>query len=355
MKTVAAVLSKTGKPLKIEELDIPELKPGQVLVKIVFSGVCHTQLNEVKGLKGEDRFLPHTLGHEGSGVVEAIGLDVQKVKPGDRVVLTWIRGIGADVPSTSYKRKDNSIVNSGAISTFMTRSVISENRLVKIPDEMPLREAALLGCAIPTGAGVVFNTAKLSRGDTVAILGIGGIGSSALLAAKFKKASIIIAVDIFNNKLQKALKLGATHTINARNQDVLSEISRITDGCGVDFAIECAGKKQSMEIAFQSVRNNGGLCVLAGNLSQGECISIDPFDLIKGRRIVGSWGGETKPDGDIPVYVKYFLSGRMKLDQLITHYYQLAEVNQALNDLEKGKIGRALIDMQRIGNIIKHS
>jgi S-(hydroxymethyl)glutathione dehydrogenase/alcohol dehydrogenase len=345
VKTIAAVLEKINQPLKIEELTIPDLKPGQVLVNIAYSGVCHTQLNEVKGLKGEDKFLPHTLGHEGSGVVEAIGPGIGKVKPGDKVVLTWIRGSGADVPSALYKRKDGSMVNSGAVSTFMTKSVISENRLVKIPDAMPLREATLLGCAIPTGVGIVINTAMLSKGDTIAIFGMGGVGLSALLAAKLNQASIIIAIDILDHKLENALKFGATHAINAKKQAVLSEILRITDKGGVDCAIECAGKKESMEVAFQSVRDNGGLCVLAGNLPQGEHISLNPFDLIKGKRIIGSWGGETQPDRDIPTYVKYFLSGTLQLDRLITHSYSLGDVNQALDDLENGNIGRALIDM----------
>jgi S-(hydroxymethyl)glutathione dehydrogenase / alcohol dehydrogenase len=344
-KTEAAVLYELGKPLRMMTLTIPELKPGQVLVKVSYSGVCHSQLNEVKGLKGEDKFLPHTLGHEGSGVVETIGPGVGKVKPGDKVVLTWIRGSGADVPSALYKRTDGSIVNSGAVSTFMTKSVISENRLVKIPDEMPLREATLLGCAIPTGAGIVINTAKVSEGDTVAIFGIGGVGLSALLAAKFKQASIIIAIDVFDHKLDNALKFGATHVINAKNQEALSEILRITDRRGVDCAIECAGKKESMEIAFQSVRDSGGLCVLAGNLPHGERISLNPFDLIRGKRIIGSWGGETQPDRDVPKYVEYYLSGALQLDWLLTHSYSLGDVNQALDDLENGKIGRALIDM----------
>jgi len=348
MKTTAAILEKIKQPLKIEELTIPDLKPGQVLVNIAYSGVCHSQLNEVRGLKGEDKFLPHTLGHEGAGIVEAIGPGVGKVKSGDKVVLTWIRGNGADVPSVSYKRRDGSIINSGAISTFMTKSVISENRLVKIPDEMPLREATLLGCAIPTGAGIVINTAELSRGDTVAIFGMGGVGLSALLAAKLRQASVVIAIDVFDHKLDSALEFGATHVINAKKQAVLSEILDITDKRGVDFSIECAGKKESMEIAFQSVRDNGGLCVLAGNLPQGELISINPFDLIRGKRIIGSWGGGTHPDRDIPLYVKYFLSGTLHLDRLITHSYSLAGVNQALDDLENGKIGRALIDMRLV-------
>jgi len=344
MKTKAAVLYSINKELQIEELEIPKLKPGQVLVKIAYSGVCHSQLNEIKGLKGEDKFLPHTLGHEGSGVVEAVSTGVKKVKEGDKVVLTWIKGTGADVPATLYKRKDKSIVNSGAISTFMTRAIISENRLVKIPDEMPLREAVLLGCAIPTGAGIVMNTAKLSKGDTVAIFGIGGIGLSALLASKLKQASLIIAVDIFDNKLEEALRLGATYVINAEKEDVLSKILKITDNRGVDYAIECAGKKESMEIAFKSIRNNGGLCIIAGNLPCGKEISINPFDLIKGRHIIGTWGGETNPDRDIQFYASLYLEKKLNLHLIPVSFFGLEQINLAVKSLENGNIGRAIIE-----------
>jgi S-(hydroxymethyl)glutathione dehydrogenase/alcohol dehydrogenase len=345
MKNLAAVLYEINEPLQIEELTIPELKEGQVLVEIAYSGVCHSQLNEIHGLKGEDKFLPHTLGHEGSGIVERIGPGVRKVNPGDHVVLTWIKGSGADIPSALYTRSNGSIVNSGAISTFLTRAVISENRLVKIPDEMPLREAALLGCAIPTGAGIVMNTAKISTGSSVAIFGIGGIGLSALLAANMMGAKVIIAIDVIDYKLEQALSFGATHVINAKNQDIISSILNITDNRGVDFAIESAGRRESMENAFSSVRDNGGLCIIAGNLPQGEHISIDPFDLIKGKRIIGTWGGETQPDRDIPSYIDLYLSGKLQLDTLITNIYSLKQINQAFEDLNNGKVGRSLIDM----------
>jgi len=344
MKTQAAVLSEVNKPLIIEELLVPDLLAGQVLVKIAYSGICHTQLNEIRGLKGEDKFLPHTLGHEGSGIVEAIGADVKKVKIGDRVVLTWIKGSGADIAATAYKRKDGTIVNSGAISTFMTKAVVSENRLVKIPEEMPLREAALLGCAIPTGAGIVLNTAKIKTGDRLAIFGVGGIGLSAILAAKFKQASMIIAVDISDDKLKHSLKLGATHIINAKKQDVLAEILNITKKLGVDYAIECAGKKESMEGAFRSVRDKG-ICVIAGNLPQGEQISINPFDLIKGKQIIGTWGGETRPDNDIPLYADWYLKDKLDLKVIIAQCYKLSEINEAFNDFTQGRTGRMLINM----------
>lgn len=345
MDTLAAILSEINKPLIIEELLIPDLKAGQVLVKIAYSGICHTQLNEMRGLKGEDRFLPHTLGHEGSGIVEAIGAEVKKVKIGDRVVLTWIKGNGLDIPASSYKRNDGSIVNSGAISTFMAKAVVAENRLVKIPEEMPLREAALLGCAIPTGAGIVINTLNIAAGKSIAIFGMGGIGLSALLAAKVKGASKIIAIDISKDKLKQSTLLGATDVLNAGDNSVIESIMKITDNQGVDYAIESAGKKESMEMAFKSVRDKGGLCVIAGNLSFGEKIKIDPFDLIKGKRIIGTWGGQTQPDRDIPVYADWVISGGLNLKQLVGRVFELKDINQAIEYMERGAVGRVLIDM----------
>ena len=346
MKTLAAVLSEINKPLRIEELLVPDLLAGQVLVRISYSGICHTQLNEMRGLKGKDRFLPHTLGHEGSGVVEAIGADVKKVKIGDRVVLTWIKGSGSDIPATSYKRKDGSIVNSGAISTFITKAVISENRLVKIPDEIPLREAALLGCAIPTGAGIVLNTMDISAGKSIAIFGMGGIGLSALLAAKAKGALKIIAIDISEERLKQSISLGATHILNAKNDAVIEAIMKLTDNKGADYTVESAGKKESMEMAFKSVRDNGGLCVIAGNLSLGEKIQLDPFDLIKGKRIIGTWGGQTQPDRDIPMYSDWVISGKLNLKQLVCRVFALKDINEAVEYMENNAVGRVLIDME---------
>lgn len=345
MKTIAAVLCEINKDLQIEELEIPELKPGQVLVKIIYSGICHSQLNEIRGLKGEDKFLPHTLGHEGSGIVEAVGSGVKKVKPEDNVVLTWIKGSGVDVPSVLYKRKDGSMINSGAISTFMTRAIISENRIVKIADNMPLKEAALLGCAVPTGAGIVINTANVSNDKSIAIFGIGGIGLSVLLAAKIKGASTIIAIDISENRLKQASLLGATHILNPKKDDIIKSIKMITGSRGVDYAIESAGKRETMEAAFKSVRDKGGLCVIAGNLSHGQTIEIDPFDFIKGKRIIGTWGGETEPDRDIPMYVDWVLSGKLCLKKLICRVYDLKNINEAICYMEQDAAGRVLIEM----------
>lgn len=342
--TQAAVLYEPAKPLSLVRLEIPPLKPGQVLVEMAYSGVCRTQLLEIQGKKGPDRFLPHTLGHEGSGIVLEIGSAVKKVKPGDHVVLSWIKGVGGEVGSTRYE-SDTGMVNSGAISTFMTHTVTCENRITPISNIMPLREAALLGCAVPTGAGIVFNTVRMKPESSVAIFGLGGIGLSALMAASCMKAKKIIAVDIYDHKLEQASRMGATHTINARLGDVRKEVLGITDGCGVDYAIEAVGCREAMESAFNVVRSNGGLCVLAGNVSYGETVSIDPFDLIKGKRLIGTWGGETVPERDVRLYIEKYFNGDLPLGKLITHECPLEEINQVVRAMESGDVGRALIKM----------
>jgi S-(hydroxymethyl)glutathione dehydrogenase / alcohol dehydrogenase len=341
--TRAAVLVRQNEPLQLVELRLPDLLPGQVLVDIAWSGVCHTQLNEWSGRRGPDPYLPHTLGHEGAGRIAAAGRDVTKVRPGDHVVVTWIKGIGADVPGTVYESAIGP-VNSGAVSTFMERAVIAENRVVPIAPDMPLREAALLGCAIPTGAGIVLNSAGVRAGSSVCIFGAGGIGLSALLAAHAVGAAPIIVIDILPEKLAKARELGADLAINSAREDAVAAVHAATGGTGVDLAIEAAGSVQSMEAAFRATRR-GGLCVLAGNLAHGETIRIDPFELIAGKRLVGSWGGGAIPDRDIPDYVRRYRDGTLPLGQLISRDYRLEEINDAMRDLQDGRVVRALIAM----------
>lgn len=343
-KTQAAVLVETNRPLELIELELPGLKPGQVLVEVSHAGICRSQLHEIRGRRGPDRYLPHTLGHEGSGRVIQTGPGVKKVKPNDTVVLSWIKGRGAEVSSTSY-RSPLGKINSGAISTFMNQTLVSENRLFPIPSKLPLREAALLGCAFPTGAGIVYNTLQIPPGSTVAIFGAGGIGLSAILAAAGIEKVIVIAVDIYDAKLDHAKRLGARHLIHAKKQDPVATIFDITEKKGADYAIECAGCRESMEAAFECVRDQGGTCVLAGNLAHGEKISLDPFHLIKGKRIVGTWGGETVPDRDIPRYADLQLSGKLKLEDLISHEFSLVQINEAFQELENGSLARAVIKL----------
>ncbi len=343
MKTKAAILSELNKPLDIEIIETPELKEGQVLVKILYAGLCHTQVNEIKGFKGEDKFLPHLLGHEASGIVEEIGEGVTKVSKGDFVVLSWIKGLGLDCPSAKYQGEKKEI-NSGAISVFSNYAVISENRVFKIPKEVPPEVAALLGCAIPTGAGIIKNHVTESKGKTIAIFGLGGIGSSALLYAKTLEFTKIIAVDIHNSKLEFAKKLGATDIINSKEKNVIEKIKDLTEHKGVDYAIECSGVKTVMEQAFESL-NFKGLAIIAGNLRAGETISIDPFQLIVGKQIIGTWGGKTNPDEDILLYAKKYLDGNFMLEQLITKIFSLENIDDAVEALENGEVIRALIKL----------
>lgn len=343
-RTTAAILVQTGQPLELMDVTLPALKPGQLIVDIAYSGVCQTQLNEARGHKGPDRFLPHALGHEGSGIVREVSPEVTKVKPGDRVVLSWLKGSGLDVPGTVYEGAIGKI-NSGAISTFMTATVTCENRVTKIPDDMPLKEAALLGCAIPTGAGVVLNSIKLQAGQSLAVYGVGGIGLSAVMAAAALGGSPIIAIDVTPEKLALAKILGATHTINPLETDPVAMVRELTGGKGVDAALEAAGNTEVMELAFESVRNGGGVCFIAGNAPYGHTLRINPFSLIAGKVLKGTWGGDGQIDADIPRYVEMFTQGRLALDLLAKDVYDLTGINQALDDLEARKVTRAMIDM----------
>jgi len=338
----AAVLWECGKPLSIEEnLEIPGLKAGQVLVKMAYSGVCRSQLMEVNGSRGDDKYLPHLLGHEGSGVVLSVGQGVSKVSKGDWVILGWIKGAGINAEGVEYKL-GNKYINSGAVTTFSTHTIVSENRLVTIPQGIPKDIAVLFGCALPTGSGIVLNEIRPQIGSSIAFLGLGGIGLSGLLATKAFNCKDIIAIDVSEEKLEFAKKFGATHTINAK-ENVVSKVMEITNGNGVDYSVEAAGQIQTIELAFNIVRNNGGKCIFASHPENGKKISIDPFDLISGKNIKGSWGGDSFPDKDIPFLADLYRKGMMPLENLITKTYTLDEINLALEDLENANVFRPLI------------
>lgn len=341
MKTQAAVLCALNQPLEIWDLEIPKLARGQVLVDIAYSGVCRTQLNEIKGYKGPDAYLPHTLGHEGSGIVLDIGEGVAKVKPGDPVVLSWIKGSGIDAGGCKYGSSQG-LVNSGPISTFLHHAIISENRVIPISKDLPLREAALLGCALPTGAGVVFNQLRLTQGSSFAVFGAGGVGLSAILAAKFLKADPIVAIDISDEKLAQAQVLGATHLINSQNTNVLVAIRDMTAGKGIDRVLECVGQSVAMEAAFEATAPQG-VCVIAGNLPKGQKIQIDPFDLILGKKVIGSWGGNSDIERDVPRYTAMAHNKEISLSQLITHEAPLEKINELVFALAQGNVGRAVV------------
>ena len=343
MKTTAAVLVEAGRPLELGELEIPALKPGQVLVEVAFCGVCHTQLLEARGHRGPDRYCPHCLGHEGSGTVRECGPGVTKVKPGARVILSWIKGSGADVPGTEYGWNGRT-VNAGGITTFAEHSVISENRLTVIPDGLDLRRAALVGCAIPTGAGVVFNTARPRPGQSLVVFGVGGIGSCAAAAAALAGCAPVIAVDVNGDKLALAKRLGATHTINPKAADPVAAIRDLCPG-GADFAVEATGVPAVMRQALACVRSQGGTAIVVGNARHGQALEIDPRELNQGKRLLGTWGGDNDPDRDFPRYCKLIACGKLDVEPLLSRTYRLAQINEALDDLERGLCARPLIEI----------
>jgi S-(hydroxymethyl)glutathione dehydrogenase / alcohol dehydrogenase len=345
MKTRAAVLLLPNRPLEIEELEIPPLRAGQVLVKIAYSGVCRSQLMEIQGKRGQDNYLPHLLGHEGSGIVINIGKDVRKVTKGDKVVLTWIKADGAECGGTQY-RHDTTLINAGPITTFSEHAVVSENRCVRLSGNIPLDVSALLGCAVLTGSGIVLNTMRPARGSSILIWGAGGIGLSAVMAARLCECGQIIVVDEYEEKLHLAESFGATDFVNARSVDAPKCVREIAGESGVDYAVEAAGRAETIEMAFSAVKKNGGLCVFASHPPFGQRISLDPHDLISGKNIRGSWGGESIPDRDIPRFVKLYEKGKLPLERLITHRYKLENINHALEDLEKGVVGRPIIEME---------
>jgi S-(hydroxymethyl)glutathione dehydrogenase / alcohol dehydrogenase len=341
MKTTAAVLVETGRPLELADLTLPALKTGQVLVEILYSGVCHTQVLECRGYRGEDRFLPHCLGHEGSGVVREVGPGVTKVKPGDRAILSWIKGTGADVAGWAYDW-DGRRVNAGPITTFSRHSILSENRLTVIPSGLPAHSAAMLGCAVPTGLGAVFNAAQPRPGQSLAVFGTGGIGLCAIAGASIAGCTPVIAVDLNAAKLALASQMGATHTLDASRPDLVEEIQRLCPG-GVDFAVEATGRPAVMAQSLASVRMQGGAAVIVGNARHGERLDLDPKQLNMGKQLRGTWGGDNLPDRDFPRYARLIDAGRLDLSPMIAKTYDLAQINEAIDDLEEGRVARPLI------------
>lgn len=341
MKISGAVLEQCNQPLVIHhDIDIPALKSGQLLIKLNYAGVCYSQLMEARGKRGDDKFLPHFLGHEGVGCVVDIASDVKKVKLGDSVVLGWIKGQGLDAGGCQYPQGDR-LINSGAVTTFSTYAVVSENRVVKLPKKIDKKTAVLLGCALPTGAGIVLNQLKPELNAKVGVFGLGGIGLSALLAMNHFKPQTVVAFDIEESKLTLAKELGATHCYGVDEKAIAQFKQDFPQG--LDGIVEAAGQTSTIETAFSLIKRGGGRCIFASHPPTGELIKLDPFELICGKSIEGSWGGATKPDKDLPIIVDIINKYRLPVEKLLSNEYDLEEINQALNDLEQRKITRALI------------
>lgn len=357
MKTKAAILVRAGQPLVVEEIELPELSRGQVLVKMKAAGLCRTQLGEVRGWRGKDPYVPHLLGHEGSGHVLEVGAGVSRVRRGDKVVVSWIRGGGREASNPQYSWKGR-VVNAGGAAVFSEIAIVSENRVTRLRSPVPADVAAVLGCAVATGAGAVRHLVRLKPASRFGVFGVGGVGGAAILAATAQRCRCIVAVDVSRRKLAWAKQLGATATVLEKRSGRVGTAGRPASPAGrrtraadlirkkyggLDAALEAAGVTAAAEEAFAALGRTGTL-VIAGHPSPGSVMRVDPFELIGGKRILGTWGGQTDPGVDIPRYAHWYRSGRLAIDKLITHRFKLHDINRALAVLERGHAGRIVIE-----------
>jgi len=343
--TKAAILVEQRKPLVVATIGLPnQLEPGQVLVKVICSGICGSQIGEIDGVKGEDKFLPHLLGHEGAGTVVEVGAGVRHVKVGDTVVMHWRKGLGIEAATPAYDW-DGRRVNAGWVTTFNEYAIVSENRVTAIPADTNPELASLFGCAITTGFGVVVNNARIALGDSVVVFGAGGISLNIVQAAAAMSSWPIIAVDLYDNKLELARRMGATHAINASKVDAAQSIRDIVGVAGADVFIDNTGKPAVIEMGY-SLTKPQGRTILVGVPKKGDNINIYSLPLHFGRELRGSHGGEAVPNVDIPRYLNLFNAGRLQFEPLITSRFTLEGINDAIEAMRSGRAaGRCIVNM----------
>ena len=345
IKTKAAILVEQNKPLVIDNIFLPkELLVGQVLVKIKYSGICGSQLGEIKGVKGSDKYLPHLLGHEGFGEVLNIGPGVSTMKPGDRVILHWRRGKGIESIPPKYIWK-NKELNAGWVTTFNEFAVVSENRCTVISKNIEEESAALFGCAITTGFGVIENNAKLKLGESLVVFGAGGIGLNMIQAASMVSAYPIIAFDVYDSRLALAKELGATHIVKCEIKQASNSIKNILGNRELDVFIDNTGIPEIIELGYKVIKPTGRL-VLVGVPKLNSNISIFSLPLHFGKTIIGSHGGESNPDIDIPRYLNLLKIKKIDLKKIISKFLSLEDINEGISFMEKGETaGRVIIKM----------
>lgn len=355
----AAVLQEANKPLTIEDVDIIDPRAGEVLVRTSCSGVCHSDLHFVDG----SWQLPMScvLGHEAAGVVEAIGEGVTYVKPGDRVIMSFRPFCGKcyyclggrpnlcndpEIGAASASRltwNGSPILQFASVGSFAEMMVTSENGLVKIPEEMPMAEAALIGCGVMTGVGAALYTAKVPGGSTVAVIGCGGIGLNIIQGCRIAGAANIIAIDIVDSKLEMASQFGATHTINSKEVDLDEAIKEITKGEGVEYAFEAIGVPAAATQAFNMTRA-GGTTVVVGMHPLGSEISIPGPAFLQEKKLIGCMYGSTRFREHMPKLIDLFLQDRLDLTSLVSRRLKLEDVNEAFRSMKAGEVARSVIE-----------
>ncbi len=342
----AAILAETNKPLVVDEVELPDkLSCGQVLVKIIYSGICGAQINEIEAAKGQDKFLPHLLGHEGSGIVLETGPGVTTVKPEDHVVLHWRKSSGIESETPKYRWKGKPL-NAGWVTTFNEYAIVSENRLTPISRDFDMKIAPLFGCAVTTALGVINNDAQVKIGQSVVIYGVGGVGLNIVQAAKMVSAYPVIGIDLHDNKLEMAKKMGADYCFNSsRTSDLIDQIKKIVGSSGPDVVIDTTGNSRVIEQAYD-LTHSDGKTILVGVPRKGDNVSIYTLPIHFKKVLKGSHGGSCVPHVDIPRYVRLANNGKLKLDGLITHEFILKDINEAIQLMRSGSSGRIIIAME---------
>ena len=367
MKSRAAVAWEAGKSLEIEEIEVAAPRAGEVLIRMVATGVCHTDAFTLSGADPEGLF-PSILGHEGGAVVEEIGPGVTSVSPGDHVIPLYTaecgkckfcnsgktnlcssvretqgRGVMPD-GSTRFKCGGREIFHYMGTSTFAEYSIVAEVSLAKISSAAPLEKICLLGCGVTTGIGAVIKTAKAEPGSTIAVFGLGGIGLSVVQGAVIAKAGRIIAIDTNPDKFEMAGLLGATDCINPKDFDdpIQNVIVDMTDG-GVDYSFECVGNVNLMRAALECCHKGWGESIIIGVAGAGQEISTRPFQLVTGRVWRGTAFGGVKGRSELPGFVDQYMDGSIKLDEFITYTMSLEEINKAFDYMHEGKSIRSVI------------
>ncbi len=356
----AAVMKAAGEPLAVEDVEIAGPGPFEVLIRVAAAGLCHSDLTFLEG--SYPHATPAVLGHESAGVVEAVGEGVTHVATGDHVITSISAFCGmcsycsSDQPhlcdnyeATRRKKGDKPRLSRAGdvvhqflnLSSFAEQMLVHENTVVKIGPNIPLQRAALLGCGVATGLGAVLNTAGVSPGESVAVIGCGGVGLSAVQGARIAGAAPIIAVDVVTEKLALAESLGATHVVNAADEDPVARVREFTGGLGAHHAIEAIGTTSTAEQAFAMIRR-GGTATIVG-LIPGQNLTIPTDALFQERRIQGSVMGSNRFRVDTPRYVEMFLDGRLNLDDMVTRHLSLEEINDGFADMRSGRSVRSLI------------
>lgn len=338
----AAILVKQNHPLVLADIELPEeLDYGQVLVKLEYSAICGAQINEIDGAKGPDKFLPHLLGHEGTGAVKKVGRGVTKVKAGDHVVLHWRKGAGIESPTPKYSW-NSKLINAGYVTTFNEMAVVSENRLTPIPQKTDLLTATLYGCAVTTAYGVIHNDAKLKSGESIIVFGTGGAGAAIIKIARLANAHPIAAVDVNNLKLKMAQKFGADKTF-IFSKNIKEEILKLFPQ-GTDAAIDTTGLKKVRELAYE-ITANWGRTILVGVPKKGDTMEIDSFPLHFDKILTGSFGGSVNPTDVIPRLISLEQKGSLDFKGMITKIYPLEKINDAIREIRTGNVIRVALKL----------